>query len=237
MANFAVHVGGAALAGAVFASICSTAGLVAPQHLPLLTLLVTAGGILPDIDLNHARPTQIMFTSLGLIVAFLLVFNKAQVYSLVELWLLAGFAYASVRYLAWDLFNRFTVHRGIFHSLVAALFFCFVTVTMSYTVFDSSRELAWLAGISVTFGYIVHLLLDEAYSVDFLGKRLKNSFGTAFKPIDYKNLYTTTLMSAAAILAFLMTPDASPFFNQLFSAVTWRTFSNNFWPEGMWFMF
>jgi hypothetical protein len=126
MANFAVHVGGAAISGAVFASLCGAAGLARPEQLPLLTLLATAGGILPDIDLNHARPTQIMFTALGLILAFLLVFHKAYVYSLVELWLLAAFAYASVRYLAWDLFNRFTAHRGIFHSLVAALFFCWL---------------------------------------------------------------------------------------------------------------
>ncbi len=33
----------------------------------------------------------------------------------------------------------------------------------------------------VTIGYIVHLVLDEIYSVDLKNRKIKKSFGTALK--------------------------------------------------------
>ena len=47
-------------------------------------------------------------------------------------------------------------------------------------------------GITGTMGYLMHLVLDEAYSVDFNNKRIKRSFGTAlslFKKNRFINIF------------------------------------------------
>jgi hypothetical protein len=46
----------------------------------------------------------------------------------------------------------------------------------------------------VGVGYLVHLILDELYSVDLMGRRMKKSFGTALKPFSLKNFKESLLM-------------------------------------------
>lgn len=237
MANFKTHVTGAALGGAVFASLALGTELAQPQDMALLVALTSLGGILPDIDLDHSAPTKILFTSLGVLAAFSIFLSKAETYSLLELWLAAGFAYALVRYPVWEAFSRFTHHRGVYHTLVAATMFWFLTTALTYHLFDFSRELAWVSGMAVFFGYLVHLLLDEAYSVDLLNKRLKSSFGTALKIINPKDWLASALMSGAMLLAFLMTPDMGAFAEKILDASIWSHFWHNLWPQGTWFSF
>ena len=47
------------------------------------------------------------------------------------------------------LFTLCTVHRGIFHSLLAALFFCLLTTTMAHHLFAMGAFAAWLTGSQV----------------------------------------------------------------------------------------
>ena len=107
-----------------------------------------------------------MFTALAMVLAFIAVFHYTAIYSIVELWLLGAGVYVLVRYLGWRVFAAFTVHRGIFHSIVAALFFGFAATTLSYTVFDFSQLRSWTVGVFLTLGYVLHLVLDELYSID-----------------------------------------------------------------------
>lgn len=125
MANFKMHLGVAAIGSGMVATLCLGAGLASVQEVAILSLLGTIGGLLPDIDLDHSTPTRLMFTALGLLLAFLAMFFKAAHYSVLELWLVWGATYLAVRYLAWRMFSDLTSHRGIFHSLAAALFFVF----------------------------------------------------------------------------------------------------------------
>ena len=62
-----------------------------------------------------------MFLVFALVVAFL-TFSRAGVYSIVELSLLWVVTYVVVRHVIFKLFARFSVHRGVFHSLLAAIF-------------------------------------------------------------------------------------------------------------------
>ncbi len=237
MANFKTHLGVAAIASGGLSTLCLGAGLATPQQVVVLTILGSAGGILPDIDLDHSSPTKIMFTALALLVAFFALFSKSATYSLLELWLLWGACYFCIRYMAWRIFSDLTSHRGIYHSLVAALFFYFLTTTLAYYLFDWNPVAAWLAGFLVFFGYMVHLALDEIYSVDFSDKRLKKSFGTALKLIDPRHLKNSVLMSFAAVLVFFMTPDFSYFWDVLSDGNTWGTLASRLLPQGSWFEF
>jgi hypothetical protein len=67
---------------------------------------------------------------------------------------------------------------------------------ISYRLFQLSDELAWLVGIFVFIGALIHLLLDELYSIDLEGRRLKKSFGTALKITEWRSPLANLLLLA-----------------------------------------
>jgi len=69
---------------------------------------------------------------------------------------------------------------------------------------------SWLSGLFIGFGFIVHLLLDEVYSVDLSNRRMKKSFGTALKLYSYKNLTASALMTACTLALVWITPQPQP---------------------------
>ncbi len=235
MANFKVHISVAAGAGGLLASFALAGELADPAQTLALAAGTTLGGILPDLDSDNSTPLKIIFTSLAGILAFLFMFAQAEVYSLLELWLLWTAVYLVVRYPLLRIFTEWTVHRGVFHSVVAALFFWFLTTTLGYYVLDADRGFAWLLGLFVALGFMVHLLLDELYSVDLMNKRLKRSFGTALKIINFNDMKSSMALIIATLLVYLMTPGADQFLQALGSARTYATIWNNFLPQGVWF--
>lgn len=221
MANFKTHITVAAGASGLLATLCLGAQLANPAQVLALAAAGTLGGILPDVDSDNSTPIKLVFTSLAGILAFMALFGQADSWSLLELWLLWAGVYAAVRYPLMRLFTEWTVHRGIFHSIVAALLFCFTTTTLSYHVFDAERGFAWLAGFFVFFGFVVHLALDEIYSVDFMGRRLKKSFGTALKLLNFQDMKSSAGLVMVTLLVFLLTPSADQFLQALGSGQTY----------------
>ncbi|MGM0981801.1 MAG: metal-dependent hydrolase [Pseudomonadota bacterium] len=210
MANFRTHLGVAAAAGAVLAHGGWQAGLWgAMESLPLLAL-VTFGGILPDIDADRSRAIRLIFNLLAVpaVVAGALVLQTRMATG--TLLMVCGVIYLSARYLAGALFARFTVHRGLWHSLLAAGLCGLVATVLSHRLFDQAAHLAWAHGIGLALGFAIHLLLDELYSVDLTGARLKRSFGTALKPFDWREPGNSLvmLMVAASLAPWL--PPVEP---------------------------
>jgi hypothetical protein len=56
-------------------------------------------------------------------------------------------------------------------------------------------------------GYVTHLVLDEAASVDLLGRRVKRSFGTALKPISLRFWPGTLVLLGLAVVLIGIAPD------------------------------
>ena len=79
------------------------------------------------------------------------------------------------------LFHKYAVHRGVWHTIAAALVCSFATAIFFYYVLGRPDGVGWLAAGFMFIGYLTHLTLDEIYSVDVLGARIKKSFGTALK--------------------------------------------------------
>lgn len=231
MADFRTHMTVALLGSGLLSTMCLGAGVASPREVMSLAVVGTIGGILPDIDSNHSTPIKILFTVLGFVSAFLVVFSYIEQYSILELWLLWILVYVFIRYLVWLVFSRFTVHRGIFHSLLAGLFFGLFMVNLSFQVFACRPLLAWILGSFVCFGYVVHLLLDEIFSVDFMNTRIKRSFGTALKVIDYRNLTNSAVMIGAVYCLFLMAPDAGAFTDIFFDEEIYHNVYKRFWPS------
>ena len=237
MANFRTH----AVFGVVTAGMLSTmtmaANVVQPHDLVTLAIAGTLGSILPDVDLQHSRASQGIFAGLGLFFAFTLLFSFSWKYSIAEMWIIWVGTFLAVRYALHNIFHKYAKHRGVFHSLLAAVFFACVTAAIQHQIFSADPTLAWLTGLFVLIGYIVHLVLDEIYSVDFNGQRVKRSFGTALKLVELKSPLGSTAVAAATVVAFLAAPTIEPFIQVVGSPTVWAMLGERLLPEESWFGF
>ncbi len=236
MANFNTHLAVAAVGSGLCATV-ALAGHAAPQnYLLTLTLAGTIGGILPDIDLDKAIPSRILFSALGAIGAFIALFSFSSQYSIAELWIVWLGVYLAVRYGGHKLFNQNTRHRGIFHSLLAGLFFMALTAVIFNRVLAEPATLAWLTGLFVLIGFIIHLVLDEIYSVDVEGAVIKKSFGTALKLFDYHSWRASALMGVALAGVMFVSPPAREFYDEIVSPpVLFGFLKDRLLPKGPWF--
>lgn len=205
MADFRTHLGVAASLGAVVAHVGWQAGLWGlAEGLPILAL-VTFGGILPDIDADRSKAIRLIFNLLAIpaVVAGALWLQRRLEPG--PLMVACGGIYLGVRYLGGALFCRFTVHRGIWHSLLAGALCGLITTALGHRLFSLSDQLAWSYGAALAVGFVIHLSLDELYSVDLTGARLKRSFGTALKPFDWRQPGNSLamLVVAASLLPWL----------------------------------
>ncbi|BCX81458.1 hypothetical protein MIT9_P1036 [Methylomarinovum caldicuralii] len=237
MANFKTHLSLATvIAGAAATTVTST-GLAPVSQAPALFALGVLGGLLPDIDADNSTPVRLVFTLLGLAAAFAAVFYTLGHYrfSISELCVLAAAVFAAVRYLIFELFLRLTEHRGVFHSLLAVVFFTLLTTSLSYHFTTASPHLAWLQGLFVGMGYCVHLTLDELFSVDLRGGRLKRSFGTALKPFG-RDLKATLAMGVLTVALANTLPNPQVLTNLLSRETLIEPIQEKLWPaQGRWF--
>jgi len=152
---------------------------------PLSTCLLSAGlcsvaGILPDLDSDTGRPVREVTALTAAIVPMLLVERLESLGWSHELMVVAaGLTYLVIRFGVVEIFKRYTVHRGMWHSVPAAL-----TVTLlAFLACASSNDMTMrmFKCLAVGLGFMVHLILDEIWSIDFRNGRIKKSFGTAIK--------------------------------------------------------
>ena len=195
MANFTTHIGVGTLVSGALATLTLAADIVAPENLIAVTVAGVLGSILPDIDLKESKPSRALFSGLAAFFSFATLFSFADNLSIAENWLLALAAFLFVRYVAHGMFHRMSYHRGIYHSLLAAVFFALLTAVIYKWVLGRHDGVAWLAAAFMLVGFLVHLTLDEIYSVDVMDTRIKSSFGTALKPIDFKHPGHTSAMA------------------------------------------
>jgi hypothetical protein len=234
MANFKTHISVAAALSGVLATGFLAARVAEPKDVWLYFAMGTVGGILPDIDADQSIPGRMFFSFFALVVAFFMLFSRAGVYSIAELSLLWVVTYVVVRYVIFKLFARFSVHRGVFHSLLAAIFFGFLTTSLTYHLFRLSAIGAWMSGLFVSMGYVIHLVLDEIYSVDLTGARVKRSFGTALKLIS-ADVKATTCLVLATIVVFYTTPSAEKFAHTVLNFDTYKSIKGQLLPKAGWF--
>jgi hypothetical protein len=134
--------------------------------------LTTLGGLLPDLDSDSGVPVRELFGVSAAVAPFLLyrrvdaLCHQSTEQTLVVL----AAIYLVIRYGLSALFKRFTVHRGMFHS-VPALLIAGLATYLAYPS-DNPRLRVFLAG-AVMLGFLSHLVLDEIYSVDFMGVRVR----------------------------------------------------------------
>ncbi len=209
MANFTTHL----LVGMGASGLATTAlvksGEVGQGMALWLFVLGSIGSLLPDLDADNSTPLRHTFDLLSLLGAFLLMFQFVAGYSLPELVLVWALAYLLLRYGLFWVFTRFTVHRGVFHSLPATLLAGTLTTLALYRGLQLPAQGAWLGGVMVSLGYLIHLLLDELFSVNLMGVSLKHSFGTALKPFSLTPWWPSLLAYLLLALTLGWTPPVA----------------------------
>ena len=217
MANFNVH-----LNTAIITTGLASSALLTAEHIDLnsalgLWFLGSIGGLLPDIDSDNSTSLDMIFNLFALsAVLFVLSFITTDLFSqisFIELIMIPLIVYCLMRYLIRPIFEKITVHRGSCHSLFFLLFTALLTTQVTWQLNDQetlkSTIFAWLAGGFIFLGGIVHLLLDEIYSVDLSNIRIKRSFGTALKLADFNNkLLTLTTVIAIVGLVYIAPPTS-----------------------------
>lgn len=231
LAGFRKHIEVASVGSGILATSLLAADIVGPGEAVMLWLGGTLGGILPDIDSDNSSSLNLIFGLLSFLLICLILAQFSSRLSTLEIWGVMMGAYAVLNVILRPIFESFTVHRGIFHSLLSGIFFLFVVAAASHMVLQFTNFMSWMLGSFVFFGFVIHLILDELYSVDFSNARIKRSFGSAFKLFEYKDLKVSLSMFVVVIGLFFLTPPMENF-NQFVSSIeTYQRIKSHFFPS------
>ena len=147
----------------------------------IAAILTWISGMLPDMDSQSGKPVRELFGVTSALAPVLLLQHTNQLgISGDREMLFALLLYGVVRYGGAELLGRLTVHRGMFHSIPALIIATEVTF-LSYASPEIRVKL--LMALGVALGFLSHLILDEMYSVQWDGVRVKlnKSAGSALK--------------------------------------------------------
>jgi hypothetical protein len=210
MASFVTHLYGAALVSSAAALALHSAGLGSAQETQTYFFLGVAGGLLPDIDADASKPVRGFFTLFAVAVAFFVAFALVARLDWLDATLVWLATFVLVRYGFFEIFARFTVHRGVWHSWLAVALAALATTDVACHLLRTTAWEAWVAGGFVGLGYLTHLCLDELASVDLWGHRVRRSFGTALKPCSLAAPWASLAMLVAVLVLGYAAPSAAP---------------------------
>ena len=239
MANFNTHFTVASTASAVVSATLLSMEVVTPEQAVIAFGVGTLGGLLPDVDSSHSTSIKVGFNVLSLLMTIMFIFVKSPTYSLVEMGIVASLVFVGIRYAFLEFFRKISKHRGMFHSIPVAVIWGIVVASMCQWFFDLNSLVSWVYGFMITFGYLVHLILDETYSVDLGNRRMKKSAGTAFKLGMFKTKnqkFQTLLVYLSIPLLLLIAPPIDLLQTAIFSQEAWLNFKDILLPyDGKWF--
>jgi hypothetical protein len=237
MANFTTHIAVGTLVSGALATVTLAADVVAPENLVAVTLAGVLGSVLPDIDLKDSKPSRAMFSGLAVFFSFAALFLTAGKFSVAEMLVIWLGMFVFVRYGVQAIFHRMSYHRGIWHSLLAAIFSALTTAAVYYYVLGRHEGVSWLAAVFMFVGFMTHLILDEIYSVDVMDTRIKASFGTAVKLADFNHPGHSVAMLTCCALVYFATPPTKTFVEGVRSREIWSGVHDRFWPaqRHVWF--
>jgi len=203
MAAFKQHIIVSSVLGAGYALAMDKLGVQAP-HAVLAGALCGVSGMLPDLDSDSGTPKRELFGLTAAVVPLLLLQRvRTTGLSPEGIVLLLGGLYLAIRFGASWLFKHFTVHRGMFHSLPAAAIAAEIVFLADSSV--EPRGQVVLAG-GVFLGFLSHLVLDELYSVDLHGfkVRLNRAAGSAVKVASQSVPATLMTWFILAVLSYFV---------------------------------
>jgi len=179
VADFKTHITTSTVLGVGYAAGAYQFFNVPAPTSVLAGVLCSVSGMLPDLDSDSGIPLRESLAFAAACVPMMLS-SRIPTGWTNEMIVLAGAGlYILVRFGLGKLLMKYTVHRGMFHSIPAALIAGGVAFLLCATGDIYMR--AFKAG-GVLIGFFSHLILDEIWSIRFKGGiGLKSSSGTAMK--------------------------------------------------------
>ncbi|MEO5345940.1 MAG: metal-dependent hydrolase [Magnetococcus sp. YQC-9] len=235
MADFNTHLAVAAVAGGVVVTSLMVVGVIHAQAGLSCFFAAMVGGVLPDVDAEESWTLDLTFSIFALLGSFLIMFSQVRVYTIGELIVLWLVSFLFIKYAVCEMFIRCTVHRGIFHSLPAAVFFGGASAALLFHLFHQSERFAWIIGLFMFFGVLVHLVLDEIYSLNLMGEGgVARSFGSALK-LWSSDPWASFTMYLAAGMVVLSTPGLPAVLKELFDRRILEAMLPKLFPSEVWF--
>ncbi len=179
MANFQTHISASTLLGIGYGAVAHFYFDVSLGHCFVAGALCSVAGMLPDLDHKLGIPLREMLNFVAVLAPMLMMPRFQELgFTPEQLVFVAIVLYVLIRFVGGALFRKFTKHRGMWHSIPAAAAAGMVTYVICLS---PEHEIRLMKSWAVVLGFLLHLVLDEIYSVDLLGRRLKKSSGTALK--------------------------------------------------------
>lgn len=181
MAGFRMHISVSTACGAAYGYAAYKALGHNPETAFFAAGVTAVSGMLPDLDSDNGRPVRELSAFAASAIPLLAVPRLVHSGLSTEgVYAILGLAYFVIRFGGAWVIRMTSVHRGMYHS-VPAMLIAGLAVYLAYGSHDQSIRLVLAAGAMI--GFFSHLLLDEIYSVDFNGIRIRlNSFaGSAIK--------------------------------------------------------
>ena len=181
MAAYREHISVSGMMGIGYAFVAIFLLNYSAVQAAIAAILTWIAGMLPDLDSETGRPVREM-SGVTAALAPMVVFQHSSAIGVSSdrIVLVALLVYGAVRYGGPAILGRMTVHRGMFHSIPALVIASELTFLCYYSE-ELRVRLLMAAGVGI--GFLSHLILDEMYSVQWNGVRirLKKSAGSALK--------------------------------------------------------
>lgn len=181
MAGYREHVTVSGILGVAYAGAAMFMFGYTLVQASIAAVLTWVAGMLPDLDSESGKPIRELF---GLIAALAPLLLMQHVYAMGvqgdRVMLFSLLTYGLVRYGGAFMLAKLTVHRGMFHSIPALL----IAAELTFLGYHSNElSVRMLMAVGVGLGFLSHLVLDEMYSVQWDGAKVKlsKSAGSAMK--------------------------------------------------------
>lgn len=217
MADFKTHVSVGAATGFAVAIVSYNWNLIPHAYMAIIVFFATCiGSFLPDTDSPPGLPVRIIFGIYAYFAAAMSLYQMHVAGASLPLKILvpvAVFVFI-IKYLR-ELFTKYTVHRGIFHSIPAWILSFLIPLWIASCTRLNLRE-QFVIAFAVSCGYLCHLILDEIWSVKIEDKRfslkhlkrifsIKKSFGTALDfGFNQKERYPGVIAWTAVVVFLIM---------------------------------
>ncbi len=181
MAGYREHISVSGMMGIGYAFAAIFLFQYSAVQAAIAAILTWIAGMLPDLDSETGRPVREL-SGVTAAIAPMVVFQHSSAIGISNdrAMLVSLLVYGAVRYGGPAILGKLTVHRGMFHSIPALIIASELTFLGYYS--DELR-VRLLMAVGVGIGFLSHLVLDEIYSVQWNGVRirLKKSAGSALK--------------------------------------------------------
>lgn len=202
MAGFKTHIATSTVLGVGYGSAAFLLYNAPPGDCLLAGGLCSVSGMLPDLDSDSGVPVRESISFTAAVVPMLMIHRfEAMEMSAETMVLAAGAIYLGIRFGVAYVFKKFTVHRGMWHSIPA----CLIAGLLAFLICTcEDLNLRCFKAGAVMLGFMSHLVLDEIWSIDVRHFRVKKSFGTALKfwsKSSWANFSTYAKLAALLVLA------------------------------------